>query len=131
MSLINHLQKILNKLPFFKIPYYYVPPCPVCGGMKTGRYLKEPRIDSEYLYRKSLENGEIIRFAPKEPIINCFCEECGYEWGKTISVRFITPDELIEQKRLRGTDKEYQRYSEINYINGKPPKSRLFNKWFF
>ena len=125
------LKGVFEKLPFFRTLYYFVPQCPVCGSWRTGHYVREPRIDPEYMYRKALEHGESIRFAPSEPIENCYCEECGHIWGQHVSVVFLTADEMVRQKELRGTGAEYTRYKEINYVNGRPPKPGLFNRMFF
>lgn len=111
--------------------YYFVPQCPVCKGWKTGRYVREPSIDPEYMYRKSLEHGELIRFLSREPIKNCFCTECGAEWPAHIQTVLLSPPELDEQKRLRGTNELYNKYREENFVNGRPPKSSAVNRWFF
>ena len=113
-----------------KSMYYFVPQCPICTSWKTGRYVAEPRIDAEYMYRKSLEHGELIRFVPIEPIKNCFCTECDHEWSAHIKMVFLTADEIAEQKRIRGTGELFRKYKEENYVNGKPPKPSLFNRWF-
>lgn len=109
--------------------YYYVPQCPVCKSWKTGRYIRKPA-DPLYVMRKSLEHGERIRFVPKEPIKNCYCTDCGNEWGAHIETRLLTSDEIMEQQRIRDTYKLLQKFQEENYIHGKPPKSSLLNRWF-
>lgn len=117
-------------LPEIRHIYYYVPPCPLCGSMHTGRYVRKAFIDETYMDRKSLENGEIIRQVPREPIKNCFCEDCGYEWGAHIETKFLTADEVNEQRMLRGTYQTFQEYKAENYVNGRPPKPSAFNRWF-
>lgn len=110
--------------------YYYVPQCPLCGSWRTGRYFREPHFDPEYTYRKSLSNGELIRFVKEVPDKNCFCEDCGYEWHYLVTSVFVSSEELSRQKQKRGLDKKYMEYKEANYINGRPPKSSLFNRLF-
>lgn len=90
--------------------YYYVPPCPKCGSRRTGRYIKRPITDSGFIKEKSLKMGELVRFAPSEPIKNAFCEDCGYEWGTRI-ITMLWPSVRI-QKEIdeRGTAIRYNEY---------------------
>ena len=131
MSIQNIFSKFTSKIHFFRIPhvYYFVPKCPVCGSWHTGRYVRFSFTDADYTDRKSMENGEIIKQVKSEPIKNCFCEDCGYEWGAHIDTRFMTVDEIMEQKKLRGIDKKFEEYKGEHYINGKPPKPSIINRW--
>ena len=132
--IIQKMKKVikdgLSKLFGFKHLYYFVPQCPVCEGWHTGRYVGRMFSDTEYMERKSLENGELIRIVSREPIRNCFCEDCGFEWGAHIETKWLTEDELLEQKYIRGTNEKFTKYKNRNYINGKPPKPSAFNRWF-
>lgn len=128
MGIGEKLKKIKNMV--FRYSYYNVPPCPLCGSPRTGRYVKTPAIDPEYMYRKSLANGEIIKFEKREPVKNCFCLDCGHEWGKTIFPSMLPADEIHEQKLRRGTIRMYEEYAKDNFVNGRPPKSGAFSRWF-
>lgn len=94
--------------------YYYVPPCPKCGSRITGRYVKQPHNqgDAEYMQRESLKHGELIRFVPSEPIKNCYCEECGHEWGHTVRSYFITKERMEEEIEARDTRSLYMEFNE-------------------
>lgn len=122
------------KLPQIKKPHYYVPPCPECGSFCTGRYIRHPLVDAWYVEEQSLKNAEIVRFVNKEPVKNCFCVDCGHEWGKTIMMTFITKEELAEEHERRGTLAAYEEAHEINQNTlrkkRKNPVRRVFH-WFF
>ena len=93
---------------FDRIPhiYYYVPPCPACGSRKTGRYVRQPLTagDMRFVEVESLRSGELIRFAPRIPEKNVYCEDCGHEWACSIRASLM-PRERIGRKvgRLYGT----------------------------
>ena len=97
-----------------RYPYKYIPPCPRCGSRCTGRYIKEPftESDMEYIEYHSLKNGEIIRFAPKEPTDNAFCVECGYRWGHTARTIYLTKQEIEKEIEERGTELAYNELKE-------------------
>ena len=103
-----------------KLPalYYYIPPCPVCGSNRTGRYVKRPILHSEkdlrYLIEESLSHGELIRICEKEPIENAYCEECGHEWPEHVYARLWDTERIEEQKKLRGTAKKYAKFQSEN-----------------
>ena len=120
---------ILNKRLQIKHFYYFVPQCPLCKSWKTGRYVRHP-IDPLYTMRKSLEHGERIRFVPRQPIKNCYCDDCGFEWGAHIEMKLLTSDEMMEQQKKRETYKLFAKFQDENYVHGKPPKSSLLNRWF-
>lgn len=92
--------------------YYYVPPCPSCNSRKTGRYIKDSRFDREYAERMSYKHGEIVKFAFTEPLKNVFCCTCGYTWGYTVRAKFLTDQELEEEKEARGTAEHYAEMDE-------------------
>ena len=123
------IAKLLNKRLRIKHIYYYVPQCPMCKSWKTGRYMRQP-MDPLYTMRKSLEHGELVRFVPREPIKNCYCTECGYEWGAHIEMKLLTSEEIMEQQRKRDTHKVFFKFQEENYVHGRPPRASLFNRWF-
>lgn len=88
--------------------YYYVPPCPVCGSRRTGRYLRTPFMDHDYTYLDSLKNGELVRFSDQIPDDNCYCADCGHRWHKVINPVFISTDQKEEEKIARGTISLYE-----------------------
>ena len=99
-----------------KVKYTYVPPCPRCGSVHTGRYIFQSVsftsiADAE---RKALERGELVRIAGvplSEMDVNLFCNDCGIEWmGKTTELRL--DKEEIEQikKRERITEEDFARF---------------------
>ena len=96
---------------FERIPhiYYYVPPCPVCGSRKTGRYVRQPLTTGDMLYveRESLRNGELVRFAVHIPEKNAYCDECGYEWGCSIRARLMPRERIIEEQAARDSAAMY------------------------
>lgn len=96
--------------------YYYVPPCPACGSRVTGRYLKQPWTsgDTAYKTKESLQHGELIRFLPKEPMNNAYCEECGYEWPQRVEAKFFSKQRIAEEMSIRGTNRKYAEYMEKN-----------------
>lgn len=90
----------------FKRPYYYVPPCPRCQSRKTGRYVKNPVVkqDKGYIFEESLKNGEIVEETDIVPVENAFCCDCGYEWSCYIETIWLTPQEILKQKKARGIE---------------------------
>ena len=117
-----------------KVPQYYVPPCPACKSRCTGRYMRKPLMEGWYVEEKSLENAEIVRFVKREPVKNCFCVDCGHEWGQMVSVRFITKEELEEEKEARGTKDAFEALHEENELKirkrKKNPALKAFH-WVF
>lgn len=108
--------------------YYRVPPCPECGSRKTGRYMKKPRSveDMVYVQSQSLANGELIRFVPREPIKNCYCEDCGYEWGHTVHGEWL-PDSVIEAEiEARETRERYLEFQEKYPMKKKSFLGKIF-----
>ena len=101
--------------------YYYVPPCPLCGSPRTGRYMKLHRVmGSEYTERESLKNGEIVRFEETVPYRNVFCEECGYEWHYNVVGKLMDSEAIRNEKHARQTG---ERYEELK--QDKPRRSWL------
>jgi hypothetical protein len=91
------------------VPYYYVPPCPVCNSRITGRYLRVHRDTvSDWEIDESLRNGEIakpnITGAPQ----NAFCLDCGYEWIADIELKFFSLARRDEEKTARHTREVYK-----------------------
>ena len=91
-------------------PYKYIEKCPNCGSWMTGRYVREPltETDMEYIERESLKHGEIVRFAPREPIKNAFCVECDHRWAYTPRTIYLSREEMEEEIERRGTEPAYK-----------------------
>lgn len=112
-------------------PYKYIEPCPECNSYVTGRYMKEPitESDMEYIERESLKHGEIVRFAPREPELNCFCVECGYKWRYTPRTIYLTKVEMENEIERRGTHQAYlelqKEISEKETLSGNRKKGFL------
>lgn len=112
-----------------KHPYKYIEPCPNCGSKCTGRYIKEPitESDMEYIEVESLKHGEIVRFAPKEPIKNAFCVDCDFRWKYDARTIYLTREEIEEEISNRGTEAAYmelkEEISQKDAVNGKRKKS--------
>ena len=92
---------------YIKKPYYYVPPCPSCGSMKTGHYVKEVNLDPSFAARESLKNGELAIPVREIPYENVFCLDCGFSWHHTVSMRWMSLADIEEQKISRDTASFY------------------------
>ena len=108
--------------------YYYIPPCPKCGSMHTGRYVKQPRRaeDARYMMEQSLKHGELIRFTYIEPLNNAFCEDCGYEWPQPVRTMRMTRKEIMNASAGKDTMSRY-----ADFVNKNPKKKKtIFGKIF-
>lgn len=107
--------------------YYYVPPCPNCHSEKTGRYVQKPLFGSDNMIINSLKHGEYIRCEVIEPVNNCYCLDCGHEWGAEIRSTYFTDEEIIKEKKKRETDKALDdlRTEKLIEVALKPKKSVL------
>lgn len=107
---------------FKKKQYFYVPPCPHCGSKKTGYVLNNfdtINVDIETEKIKRLLNGELVElhnFISDE--FTLFCDECGIEWHGQPEIKYLTMQEIEEQKMLRGIDDEYI-YQRNNTSKGR------------
>ena len=114
--------------------YYYVPPCPVCGSRRTGRYIRQPMIQADETKANYLKHGEIVEFLPEEPIENAFCTECGAVWPEHVAFKLWPAARIAEEARERGTQELYQEFLTEQYMkqsvkdgrNGKSKKKKLF-----
>ncbi len=108
--------------------YYYVPPCPMCGSRRTGRYVIEPRNaqDARYTMEQSLAHGELIRFCARDPFRNCYCEDCGYEWPANIHGTWVDGNRVAEEMDARDTVARYAAFEEEN----PKKKKTIFGKIF-
>lgn len=112
---------------FERIPavYYYVPPCPVCGSRKTGRYVRQPLTTGDMLYveRESLRNGELVRFAVHIPEKNAYCDDCGHEWECRIRAHLMPREKIIEEQTARDSAARY-----AACLDKSPGKKSLFRR---
>lgn len=120
----------MSQLGIFKRPYYYVPPCPRCQSRKTGRYVKNPVVkqDKGYIFEESLKNGEIVEETDIVPVENAFCCDCGYEWSCYIETIWLTPQEILKQKKARGIEGLSE---ELENERREERKKEPFAKKFF
>lgn len=111
--------------------YYYIPPCPVCGSRRTGRYVRRPFSGAGYMMEKSLKAGELIRFRSKEPEKNAYCEKCGHEWPCLVETKFLTKEEMLDEQEARGTIEPYEQIQERKQMQNFESRGflgRLFGK---
>lgn len=101
--------------------YYFVPPCPECGGRKTGRYVRMPltKLDTRYVMDESLKHGELIRMVEKVPVSNAFCTECGAEWPEHIYAKMYPAWKVEKEKIIRNTNAKYAEF-QINNPKKRP-----------
>lgn len=94
------LQEIYrNKL---KMPYYYVPSCPKCGSVITGRFVRARNDnDADWIIDESLRHGEIVSPVPKVLSENCFCCECNTTFTGDIEMKWLSLNELDKEKLNR------------------------------
>ena len=105
--LMKQKQNIVEFLKnHIRLPYYFVPPCPVCGSERTGRYVKfHSTVSDEYTTKMSLKNGELTQFTDRiDPEKTFFCVDCGAEWSEYAGVRWLSINEINEEKKKRATD---------------------------
>ena len=84
--------------------YYYVPPCPKCNSVITGRYIKSKNVaDDTWTIKEGLKNGEIIKAVPVVGKNNCFCFECGHEWKDYVDGKILKSNEIAKEAAARHT----------------------------
>jgi hypothetical protein len=79
--------------------YHYVPPCPRCGSLRTGRFITGS-YDSISEVR-ALKKGELIQSKYTQDSFTCFCDDCGISFPGQIKIMLLSSAELQEQKKLR------------------------------
>lgn len=96
---------------FTKTKYNYVPPCPRCNNPKTGYVINNKDVINLNLERQKLDkllNGEIVEihsFMDSENIL--FCSNCGLEWNGIPEIKYLTDEEIDEEKKKRGIDDDF------------------------
>ena len=100
MKLLEAKRAIKGKI---RVPYYYVPSCPYCGSIKTGRIIKYKReVDMDYEMIVSFKNGELVVPIDSTGPENCCCTNCGYIWYSFIKLSFISLAERDRERARRG-----------------------------
>ena len=128
----NLFKKLKAKI---RMPYYYVPPCPYCGSVRTGRFVEYRRdTQDQYTEKMSLKNGELIQFVAKiDPEASFFCADCGTTWSEYAPMKWFTMEEIEEEKKKRGTAAYYTETIEEEKDERKHRKGgpilRLFAKF--
>ena len=91
----------------FKKKYAYVRPCPRCGSAKTGHVVRYMQRDSLREIYSRLLNGELVETSSEtRPEQNLFCGNCGCRWSGDIEIKYLTAEEVEQQKKIRGITKE-------------------------
>lgn len=105
----------------FKKIYHYVAPCRRCESPATGYYIFGD-IDRERELIKAYKNGEYISTKVVNDGLNCFCTSCGVQWHGIIETKFLTKEEIEEQKQIRGISLDIDETIKNYY---KDDKARL------
>ena len=96
------MNNIFDKI---KRPYYYVPPCPVCGSRQTGRFTRsKDAYNDNWSIREALKNGEYLTPIVDPPEdVNAYCLECEHIWKAEIEVLMLNKDEIRNEMKSRQT----------------------------
>ena len=97
-------------ISFFR-KYHYVPPCPRCGSLKTGRfcYVTNTAFGVEKLVADNLKNGELSKVElgfGDELEYNAYCEDCGIRWMAKIEELKLTEERIAKESANRGISRE-------------------------
>ena len=109
--------------------YCFVRPCPRCGSERTGYFVYCNEENADRLIASRMKKGELVRVRNSVKDLsdtNCFCEACKIEWNEPISVQYLYPDEIEEEKKLREITNEL-----ANTIWDRRKKSKKENKMPF
>lgn len=95
-----------------KKKYNYVDKCPRCGAYNTGyTYITSAPSNAEDYKVKSLYNGELVEivvgFNTDYYDNNLFCKTCNARWTGDVKVKFLTDEEIEQQRKLRGITDDY------------------------
>jgi hypothetical protein len=80
-------------------------------------------------YKKHLKRGEYAIPVDGPQELNCFCLDCGINWHEDLHLQFFTPEQIDEQKKLRGIsddklDKNIDNYFKPNTNTKKTNKHK-------
>lgn len=112
---------------FFR-KYHYVPPCPKCGSLKTGRfyYVSTTYQQIEKMVAENMRYGELSKIEigfGNELDHNAYCEECGAQWYTNIEKLPLTDERIQQEMENRGiTSKSIKDVSNCRKINKKNKK---------
>lgn len=92
--------------------------------------MKNPVVkqDKGYIFEESLKNGEIVEETDIVPVENAFCCDCGHEWSCYIETIWLTPQEILKQKKARGIEGLSE---ELENEKREERKKEPFAKKFF
>lgn len=122
INLLNQIKNLIKK------PYYYVPPCPFCGSERTGRYIKSHLTnDSEWIFRESLKNGELVIEVPEVTRNNAFCIDCQFSWPQYIETRYLSLSEIQMESEKRGTRAVF--IEETEKMKERRKKENIFKRF--
>ncbi len=109
------------------VPYYYVPPCPKCKSLLTGRFIKVHRdIENEWAMKEALRNGELVK--PVEEIpddYDSICFECDHMFYGPVELKIVPMSRIRKEKQLRGTNEILGCINDYYKENAKEPKRGL------
>ena len=125
----------------FKKKYTYVNKCPRCGSHKTGYIIsRATEKECQQAIYNGLLNGELIETVAGYGDIdqNLFCRGCGCRWFGETTTKYLTKEEIADEKEARGITEElisnyefvtmtsFQRIMAIKML--KREKARLSKK---
>ncbi len=93
----------------FKKKYTYVDKCPRCGSHKTGYIVsRATEKECQQAIYNGLLNGELIETVAGYGDIdqNLFCRGCGCRWFGETTNKYLTKEEIAEEKEARGITEE-------------------------
>ena len=118
---------------FFR-KYHYVPPCPRCGSLKTGRfcYVTNTAFGVEKLVADNLKNGELSKVElgfGDELEYKAYCEECGIRWMARIEELKLTEERVAKECKDRGISRDmYVKMRDFKKITKKEKKEEKKRK---
>lgn len=122
----SFVKKILGVRSSVKKPYYYVPPCPVCGSRQTGHFILQHReTEQDWAIMDALRAGELVVPVEESVLETAVCFRCQHVWVADNRWLMLTLSEIENEKRERGTKELLEEYrSEIknNEAAKKQPK---------
>ena len=93
----------------FKKKYTYVNKCPRCGSHKTGYIVsRATEKECQQAIYNGLLNGELIETVAGYGDIdqNLFCRGCGCRWFGETTTKYLTKEEIADEKEARGITEE-------------------------
>lgn len=112
---------------FFR-KYHYVPPCPKCGSLRTGRffYVSTTYQKIERIIAENMRYGELSKIElgfGNELEHNAYCEDCGIQWYANIQELPLTDERIQQEMKKRGiTEKDIKNIRDCRKINKRKKK---------